>query len=199
MGNFKCFPMGYLVSAYEPILFKNVNCLIKQAKESSRGPKCFHFIFDLKDIPYVMENIMAFDASMDPDHKLPLQVLTMTTKMHIKNELARYLRMSDGKDPKRDAFSLDERLACLKGVLEDLRGMQDLINEAVKGVHGRKPCLEHQNYLYAYSNRMGLLGAEALRVQNLYLAWANNRASGVIPHSVDEYSISQTWEYCNIW
>lgn len=138
----------------------------------------------------------------------------MTTKMHIKNELARYLRMSDGKDPKRDAFSLDERLACLKGVLEDLRGMQDLINEAVKGVHGRKPCLEHQkyvlnfnlqartdksSYLYAYSNRMGLLAAEVLRVQNLYLAWANNRASGVIPHSVDEYSISQTWEYCNIW
>ncbi|KAG4437738.1 hypothetical protein IFR05_006772 [Cadophora sp. M221] len=145
MGNFKCFPMGYLISAYEPMLFLNVSSIIKQANESGRGPSRFHSIFDLRDVFYVMENIMAFDAGTDPDHKLSFQALTMATKMHIKNELARYLRRPDKKDPAKDALSLDERLSCLQGVLEDLRGMQDLINEVVKGVHEEKPSREHQN------------------------------------------------------
>ena len=79
-----------------------------------------------------MENIMAFEVTVDPKNMLAADLLDTMTKMYIKNALAGYLTMVD-KDTKSRYFQLEGRLLCLENAMDDLWYTEEKVDNTLAG------------------------------------------------------------------
>jgi len=132
MPNFHGFSKFYLTDGTQPILYINVNLIARRAESSPFGPERFPFSFDLEDMPNVMENIMAFEVTVDPKNMLAGDLLDTMTKMYIKNALAGYLTMVD-KDTTSRYFQLEGRLLCLENAMDDLWYIEEKVDNTLAG------------------------------------------------------------------